>query len=200
MRILVTGFEPFGGETINPSWEAACVLPDHIGGAEIVRLRIPVTFSGCLPPVLDAIRKLSPDTVLCLGQAGGRPGLTPERVAINLDDARIPDNAGCQPVDRPIRTDGPAAYFATLPVKRMTEAINEAGIPAFLSNTAGTYVCNHLMYGVLDYCAGNCPGIRAGFMHLPYSHEQAAGKQNTPSLSKEDILRGVIAAIEAIGN
>lgn len=198
MRILVTGFEPFGGETVNPSWEAAARLPDRLGSAEIVRLRVPVTFEGCLPPVIRAIEHEKPDAVLCLGQAGGRSGLTPERIAVNLDDAGMPDNAGFRPADRPVRADGPAAYFSTLPVKAIAESIRQAGVPASVSNTAGTFVCNHLMYGVLDYCAENCPELRAGFMHIPYQHEQAVGKQNAPSLSGEDILRGVMVAVKVI--
>ena len=119
MKILVTGFEPFGGETVNPAWEAVCAFPDEIGGAQILRLRLPVTFDGCLPPLIEAVQRERPDAVLCVGQAGGRAAITPERVAINLDDARIPDNAGQQPTDQPIEPDGPAAFFTTLPVKAM---------------------------------------------------------------------------------
>ncbi len=198
MKILVSGFESFGDEDINASWEAVRALPEQIGDAEIIRLQLPVTFEGCLPPVIAAIREECPDAVLCIGQAEGRRTITPERVAINLDDARIPDNVGFQPVDRPIRMDGPAAYFATLPVRHMAAAIIEAGVPSSLSCSAGTYVCNHLMYGLLDYCARNYPAIRAGFMHVPCQPEQTAGTENTPSMSREDILRGVIAAIRAI--
>ena len=197
MKILVTGFEPFGNETINPSWEAVRSLPD-LRGAELCRLQLPVAFDGCMAPVEESIRQWHPDAILCVGQAGGRFGLTLERTAINLNDARIPDNTGYQPVDQPIRPDGPAAYFATLPVKLMAESIRNAGIPATVSFSAGTFVCNRLMYGVLDLCARSYPGIRAGFMHVPYQHEQVLLKQNTPSLSKEDILRGVTAALEAI--
>ena len=198
MRILVTGFEPFGGGIINASWEAVSALPDYIGDTEIIRLQLPVTFDGCLPPVISKICAEHPDAILCIGQAEGRGAITPERVAINLDDARIPDNSGYQPVDRLIRPDGPTAYFATLPVKHMVRAIRDAGIPASVSNTAGTFVCNHLMYGLLDFCAASYPAVRVGFMHVPCQHEQADDKQNTPSLSREDILRGVIAAISAI--
>ena len=198
MRIMVTGFEPFGGDTINASWESVSALPDRIGDTEILRLRLPVTFEGCLPPVIAAIRAEHPDAVLCVGQAEGRSAITPERIAINLDDARIPDNAGCQPVDQPIRANGPAAYFATLLVKRMAQAILDAGIPASVSYTAGTFVCNHLMYGILDFCAREYPTIRAGFMHVPCQPEQTVNKENTPSMSKEDILQGVMAAISAI--
>ncbi len=197
MRILVTGFEPFGGEKLNASWEAVSALPERLGSMEILRLRLPVTFEGCLTPVISAIRSMHPDAVLCVGQAEGRSAITPERVAINLDDARIPDNAGCQPADRPIRAGGPAAYFATLPVRRMADSIRDAGIPAVVSYTAGTFVCNHLMYGLLDFCAKECPEVRAGFIHVPCLHEQVSDKQNTPSLSREDILRGVITAVEA---
>ena len=198
MTILVTGFEPFSGETVNPAWEAVSALPDRIGGADILKLRLPVAFAGCLPPVAAAIRDRRPDAVLSVGQAGGRSGLTPEWVAINLDEARLPDNDGAQPRDQLIRADGPAAYFSTLPVRQMADRIRESGIPAVISYSAGTYVCNHLMYGVLDLCAREFPGIRAGFMHVPYCHEQVLNKQNTPGLSREDILRGLKASIDAL--
>ena len=198
MKILVTGFEPFGGETVNPAWEAVCAFPDEIGGAQILRLRLPVTFDGCLPPLIEAVQRERPDAVLCVGQAGGRAAITPERVAINLDDAHIPDNSGQQPTDQAIEPDGSAAFFATLPVKAMAQSIRDAGVPASLSYTAGTFVCNHLMYGLLSWCAREAPRIRAGFMHVPYQHEQTVGKQNAPSLSGEDILKGVTAAVSAI--
>ena len=198
MKILVTGFEPFGGETINPAWEAVQALPDRISGAEILRLRLPVTFAGCLDPVTDSMLRHRPQAVLCIGQAGGRAAITPERIAVNLDDTRIPDNAGEQPVDRPIAADGPAAYFSTLPVKRMAEAVRAAGVPAAVSYTAGTFVCNHLMYALLHWCGRHAPDTRAGFMHVPYQLEQTAGRPGVPGLSRGDILHGTEAAVRAI--
>ena len=193
MKLLLTGFEPFDGQTVNPSWEAVCRLSDRVGGVEIVRALIPTAFSGSAQALARAVEREDPQAVLCLGQAGGREGLTPERVAITVDDARIPDNAGAQPIDRPIVPDGPAAYFATLPVKAMVRAIREAGVPANLSNTAGTFVCNHLMYCLMHLLAGR-PGVRGGFMHVPFLPEQGS-----PSLPLEDMVRGLAAAVEAIG-
>lgn len=198
MKILLTAFEAFGGESINPTQEALKLLPDSIGGAEILRMTVPVTFSGAAEPVLAAIDCERPDAVLCLGQAGGRAGLTPERVAINIDDARIPDNAGAQPADEPIAAGAPAAYFATLPIKAMTEAIRAAGVPASVSDSAGTFVCNHLMYAVLRHIAEAGLPIRAGFMHVPFLPEQTAARPDTPSLPMDELVRGITSAVEAI--
>ena len=147
--ILVTGFQPFGGEKINPAWEAIRVLPDSIVGSKVVKLQIPVVFGVGADVVSTAIDHINPDIVLCVGQAGGRAKITPEFVGINYRDARIPDNDGNQPHAQRIVEDGPDAYFATLPVRAMTEAMNESGIPAALSYTAGTYVCNDVMYSML---------------------------------------------------
>ena len=199
MKILLTAFEPFGGERINPALEAVKLVADKIGAAEIVKLEVPTVFGKCIAAVAEAIERERPEAVLCIGQAGGRSALTPERVAINVDDARIPDNEGDQPLDRPIFPDGPAAYFATLPVKAMVEAIRAAGIPASLSNTAGTFVCNHLMYGVLYTLEKRFPGVRGGFLHVPYAPEQVVDKPGQPSMSIQLIARGIEAAIAAIG-
>lgn len=200
MKLLITAFEPFGGETVNPAQLAVASLPARVGTVELIRLTLPVEFDRSLALAAQAIARERPDAVLCVGQAGGRDALTPERVAINCDDARIPDNAGAQPVDCPVAADGPAAYFATLPVKAMTAAIRAAGAPARLSNTAGTYVCNHLMYGVLHLLARQYPGVRGGFLHLPYTKEQAAAQpQPTPGLPLEVMVRGLEAAVAAIG-
>ena len=198
MKILLTAFEPFGGETINPAKEAVALVNDEVAGARIIKVYVPVVFGKAIEVVLQAMEREKPDAVLCIGQAGGRTAITPERVAINIDDARIPDNAGNQPEDTPIFHDGEPAYFATLPVKDMTQAIRVAGIPASLSNTAGTYVCNHLMYGVLYHIARSYPGMKGGFMHVPFMHEQVMDKPNTPSLSRMDIVRGIEAALTAI--
>ena len=198
MKILVTGFDPFGGEKINPALEAVKSLPSEIHGAEIHWVEIPTVFYKAAEVLETAIVRYQPDAVLCIGQAGGRASLTPERVAINQDDARIPDNQGNQPIDTPIRLDGQAAYFSTLPIKAMVQAIKEEGLPATVSNTAGTFVCNHLMYQALYLADKKFSHMRAGFMHIPYMTEQVINKPNTASMNLTDIVRGIEAAIGAI--
>lgn len=198
MKILVTGFDPFGGESINPAIEAVRLLPDTIKGAEIEKLEIPTVFHKSAKVVRQKMVEYQPDVVLNIGQAGGRMGLTPERVAINQDDARIPDNEGNQPIDMPIQQDGQAAYFSKLPIKAMVEAMKEAGIPASVSNTAGTFVCNHIMYQTLYIVDKEFPNVKAGFMHIPYMTEQVIDKPGQPAMSLIDMARGVEAAIEAI--
>ena len=198
MKILVTGFDPFGGEKVNPALEAVKSLPSVIHGAEIRWVEIPTVFYQSAEVLEAEIVRYQPDVVLCIGHAGGRAGLTPERVAINQDDARIPDNQGNQPIDTPIRLDGEAAYFSTLPIKAMVQAINEVGLPATVSNTAGTFVCNHLMYQALYLADKKFPNMRAGFMHIPYMTEQVVNKPNTASMCLRDIVRGIEAAIGAI--
>lgn len=198
MKILLTAFEPFGGEKINPAQEAVKLVKDNILGAQIVKIDVPVTFGEAGEVVYQAMKKENPDVVFCIGQAGGRFGLTPERVAINLQDGRIPDNAGYQPVDVVCFEDGAPAYFTNLPVKKMVAKIKEAGIPASVSYTAGTYVCNFLMYNVLYRIDKEFKNVKGGFMHVPYVHEQVLTKPNTPSLSVDDIVKGIEKAIEAI--
>ena len=198
MKILVTGFDPFGGEKVNPALEAVKSLPSEIHGAEVHWVAIPTVFYKAAEVLETAIVRYQPDAVLCIGQAGGRASLTPERVAINQDDARIPDNQGNQPIDTPIRLDGQAAYFSTLPIKAMVQAIKEEGLPATVSNTAGTFVCNHLMYQALYLADKKFPNMRAGFMHIPYMTEQVVNKPNTASMNLTDIVRGIEAAIGAI--
>ena len=198
MKILLTAFEPFGGDTVNPAQVAVRMVPDEVAGAQIVKIDVPVVVGKSIEAVRRAMEKEQPDAVLCIGQAGGRIGLTPERVAINIDDARIPDNEGNQPIDQPIYADGAPAYFSSLPVKAMVAAIREAGVPASLSNSAGTFVCNHLMYGVLYHIAKSWPKMRGGFMHVPFLHEQVMNRPNTASLSSQDIVIGIQAALEAI--
>ena len=198
MKILVTGFDPFGGETVNPALEAVKSLPLEIHGAEVHWVAIPTVFYQSAEVLEAEINRYHPDAVLCIGQAGGRASLTPERVAINQDDARIPDNQGNQPIDTPIRLDGQAAYFSTLPIKAMVQAIKEEGLPATVSNTAGTFVCNHLMYQALYLADKKFPHMRAGFMHIPYMTEQVINKPNTASMNLTDIVRGIEAAIGAI--
>ena len=198
MKILVTGFDPFGGETVNPALESVKSLPSEIHGAEVHWVAIPTVFYKAAEVLETAIVRYQPDAVLCIGQAGGRASLTPERVAINQDDARIPDNQGNQPIDTPIRLDGQAAYFSTLPIKAMVQAIKEEGLPATVSNTAGTFVCNHLMYQSLYLADKKFPHMRAGFMHIPYMTEQVINKPNTASMNLTEIVRGIEAAIGAI--
>ncbi|MCW6653592.1 pyroglutamyl-peptidase I [Aerococcaceae bacterium NML210727] len=198
MKILVTGFDPFGGEAINPALEAIKRLPTMIAGAAVEVLEIPTVFHKSAEVVAAKMRNYQPDVVLCIGQAGGRTGLTPERVAINQDDARIPDNEGNQPIDVAIQADGQAAYFTTLPIKAMVEAIHQVGLPASVSNSAGTFVCNHIMYQVLYLVDKEFPQTKAGFMHIPFMMEQVVDRPNQPAMSLTDITRGIEAAITAI--
>ena len=198
MKILITGFEPFGGEAINPSWEAVRALPDEIAGAEVIKLMIPVVFGRSAELVRAAIAEHDPDVIISVGQAGGRFAVSPERVAINIDDARIPDNDDKQPIDVVIRDDGPAAYFTSLPVKAMVTAMREAGIPAQVSNTAGTYVCNHMMYQILYFIDREFPGKRGGFIHVPYSPQQVAAQPPQPSMGIDDMTTALQAGLEAV--
>lgn len=199
MKLLLTAFDPFGGETVNPAQEAVKMVSSRVGNVEVIKCVVPTVFGKSIETVAAAIEDCRPDAVLCIGQAGGRADLTPERIAINLDDASIADNEGNQPVDTPIFPDGKPAYFSTLPVKAMVAAIRAAGIPASLSNTAGTFVCNHLMYGVLYTLEKYYPSVRGGFLHVPYIPSQVTGGRGIPSMSAADIVRGLEAAIAAIG-
>lgn len=199
MKILLTAFDPFGGSPINPALEAVKLVADQVAGAEIVKLEVPTVFDKSINTVAAAIEKEQPDAVLCIGQAGGRYDLTPERVAININDARIPDNEGQQPIDTPIFEDGAPAYFTTLPIKAMVKKIREAGLPSSVSNTAGTFVCNHLMYGVLYTLAKRYPNVKGGFMHVPFVPSQTVDRATpAPSMSEQDIARGIEAALTAI--
>ena len=198
MKILVTGFDPFDGESMNPAIEAVKLLPDTIAGAEIVKLEIPTVFHKSAQVVREKMQEIQPDVVLNIGQAGGRTGLTPERVAINQDDARIEDNDGNQPIDALIQEDGQPAYFSKLPIKAMVEAIHQAGLPASVSNSAGTFVCNHIMYQTLYLVDKEFPQAKAGFMHIPFMTEQVVDKPTMASMSLTDIAKGIEAAITAI--
>ena len=198
MKILVTGFDPFGGESVNPALESVKRLPATIQGAEVKWVEIPTVFHRSAAVLEKEMEAYQPDVVLCVGQAGGRTGLTPERVAINQDDARIPDNDGNQPIDVVIRADGAPAYFSSLPIKAMVEEIKKAGLPASVSNTAGTFVCNHLMYQALYLVDKKFPQTRAGFIHIPYMLEQVVDKPSQPAIGLADITRGLEAAIRAI--
>lgn len=198
MKILVTGFDSLGEDRINPALEAVKRLPDNIAGAKIIKLEIPTKFNISAEVVKEAIENYKPDYVLNVGQAGGRFAITPERVAINLDDGRIADNAGYQPLNQTIQSDGATAYFTQLPIKAMTKAIREVGLPATVSNSAGTFVCNHIFYQVQYQRAKFFPDIKAGFIHIPYLPEQVISKPQMPSLSLADDIKGLIAAISAI--
>lgn len=198
MKVLVTGFDPFGGESVNPALQAVMGLPNKIDDLEIIKIEVPTVFNKSLNVIKNAIATYKPNFVLSIGQAGGRFDITVERVAINIDDARIADNDGNQPIDIPVVEGANTAHFSTLPVKAMVESCLNAGIPASLSNTAGTFVCNHVMYGVLDMCSKEFKGTKAGFIHVPYVPEQVIDKKNTPSMSKDYIIKGLTACIKAI--
>lgn len=198
MKILVTGFDPFGQDTINPALEAVKQLPNEILGASIIKLEIPTMFHQSSKVVNLAIQQQQPDIVVHIGQAGGRFGITPERIAINLDDARIADNSSQQPIDQLIAENGPAAYFSQLPVKAMVANMQEVGIPATVSNSAGTFVCNHIMYQTLHYCQMNYPQIQSGFIHVPYLPQQVADKASLPSMDLKTIVQGLVISIETI--
>jgi pyroglutamyl-peptidase len=196
-RVLLTGFEPFGGEDVNPSWQAVSLVRDAPPeGVELHAVQLSCVFGRANEELRAAIAEFSPDLVLCVGQAGGRPDLTVERVAVNVDDARIPDNAGNQPIDEPIAPDGPAAYFAPLPVKACVAAVREAGLPASVSQTAGTFVCNHVFYGLAHLAATELPALRGGFVHVPYAPEQVTARAlpSLPVPSMADGLRAIITA------
>lgn len=196
-KVLLTGFDPFGKDTINPALEAVKQLDGvMINDIEIIAQEIPTVFQQSIEVTIQAIEKHQPDIVICVGQAGGRTQITPERVAINIDDARIPDNLQNQPIDEQIYTDGPAAYFTTLPVKRMVQAMKAAGVPAAVSNSAGTFVCNHIFYGIMHYIANHAPTMRGGFIHIPYIPEQTT-ENGAASLSLDTIVTGLKAAIAA---
>ena len=197
MKVLITGFNPFGGEKINPSFEAVKKLDNVIAKSEIVKLEIPTVFNKSIMELEKAIIRENPDIVICVGQAGGRFDLTIERVAINVDDARIPDNEGNQPIDKAVFKAGENAYFSNLPIKAMVEKIREANIPASLSNSAGTFVCNHLMYGLLHLIHTKYPLVRGTFIHVPFIPAQVMSKPNMPYMELDKITEGLTLAIKA---
>ena len=191
-RLLITGFDPFGGAQINPAWEAVKKLPDRVGDFELHKLEIPTVFGTAAEKVLEMEKEFQPDVILCVGQAGGRAAVTPERIAVNIRDAKIPDNAGNVPVGEVVDPNGPAAIFATVPVMKMAEAICAADLPGAVSNSAGAFVCNDTLYLLLRYYEGT--EVKVGFIHVPYLPEQG-----TPSLPLEDTARALLAAIEVCG-
>lgn len=188
-KVLITGFEPFGGESINPALEAVKRLNGRkLDGGEVVMCQVPVTRYESIEAVIESIELHQPDIVITVGQAAGRTAITPERVAINLDDFRIPDNGGHQPIDEPVIPDGPDAYFTTLPIKAITRALQQENIPCQVSNTAGTFVCNHLFYGVQHYLRDK--SVRHGFVHIPLLPEQDSSG-NQPTMSLDVIVEGL---------
>lgn len=191
--ILLTGFEPFGGESLNPSEEICRQLHGTVVARhQVVGGLLPCVFGAAIKELKHLIKLHDPALVVCLGQAGGRAEITPERVAINVDDARIADNAGQQPVDRPVVKGGPAAYWSTLPIKAVAQTLRKRGIPAAISQTAGTFVCNHVFYGLMHELHGR-PRIRGGFIHVPYLPEQTTDK---PSLPLDTMVKGIATALE----
>lgn len=190
-KIMVTGFDPFGDEQINPALEAIKRLPTLIGDTQIVTYEIPTVFHKSGRLLQDYLLKEQPDAVLLVGQAGGRSAISLERVAINMDDARIPDNEGNQPIDEVINPQGSPAYFTTLPNKRIVQALKQHHIPAIVSNSAGTFVCNHLMYYLLDTLAAQKANIIGGFMHIPYLPSQVVEKPSQPSMTLEQIVKAI---------
>jgi pyroglutamyl-peptidase len=198
--VLLTGFEPFDGAAVNPAWEAVRRLDGWAGDGFRVAVReLPCVFGRAAEALCAAVDELRPDIAIAVGQAGGRPEISVERIAINVDDARIADNAGRQPVDVPIVADGPAAYFTTLPIKAMVAAMRAQGLKAGVSQTAGTFVCNHVFYALMHHVRGhgrNEP-IKAGFIHVPFLPEQAEGRaDNPPSMALDDIVAGLRIAVE----
>lgn len=193
-KLLITGFDPFGGETVNPSWEAVQLLPRNIGAFEVTKLQIPTKFSCAAREILCAAKQLEPDVILSVGQAGGRDSVTPEVVAINLREASIPDNAGVLAENVPILAGAPAAYFATAPIRRMVAAVKAAGIPCKLSYSAGAFVCNDTLYTLLHHYVGT--DVQVGFIHVPFLPEQA--KEGIASMPIEKIVEALTIAIEAI--
>ena len=197
MKILVTGFTPFGGEQINPSWEAARRLPNRIGGAELIKHEIPTEFDASGAALHKLLTELRPDAVLSVGQYGGANCIRVERVAVNLRDARIADNAGAKPVDEPVVPGAPDAYFATLPTRRIVEKLRGEDIPAQLSYSAGTFVCNNLLFCALHESTQKFPAARCGFVHVPYLPEQAKDG-SAPSMSLALMVKALTAALKTI--
>ena len=190
-KLLITGFDPFGGESINPSWEAVKLLPDTVGDYQLHKLQIPTVFGLAPQKVLEAARAIEPDVIISVGQAGTRDSVTPERIGNNMRSARIADNAGRIPVEETSVPGGPDGIFSTLPVAAMVDAIRAANLPAAISNTAGTFVCNDTLYSLLHHYQGT--PVRCGFIHVPWLPEQG-----TPNLTLERTVQALIAAISAL--
>ena len=194
--ILMTGFETFGSDTINPSIEAVNSLPETLGDIRIIKAEIPTVRDTSLKKIIALIEEHHPDAVISVGMAGGRKGISVERIGINLDDYRIEDNAGNQPHDEPVVPGGPDGLFASIPVRRIADAMNEAGIEASVSCTAGTFVCNHVLYGTRHYILQKHLNIQSGFIHVPYMCEQLKDHPDAPTMALEDIVKGLCIAIQ----
>jgi len=193
-RVLVTGFDPFGGDSANPSWLAAQALHGRqIAGHRVIAAQLPTVFGQSIDVLRALLHKHRPELVICVGQAGGRAALSMERVAININDARIADNASRQPVDTPVQATGPVAYFSTLPIKAMMLAVRTEGVAAEVSQTAGTFVCNHVFYALMHELATRrmLKGTRGGFIHVPWLPGQGA-----PAMVLGDMVRGLRAAVK----
>lgn len=194
--LLITGFDPFGGETVNPSWEAVRLLPERIGAYRLVKQQLPTVYGRAAEVAIAKAEEISPDAIVCIGQAGKRAAVTPEVIGINLREGSIPDNAGVLLTDTPIDPQGPAAYFATLPVRDMVEAIRAASLPASLSYSAGAFVCNDLLYSLLHRFRGT--SLPIGFIHVPFLPEQAG--EGVPSMTLADIVTALTAAISVLSD
>jgi len=193
-KLLISGFDPFGGEKINPSWEAVKLLPDIIGEYELVKIELPTVFGSAAEIMIKKAEEVNPDVIIAVGQAGGRAGITPEVIGINLREARIADNAGNKPQNEAVVAGEPDGVFSTLPVREMVEAIKNAGLPSALSFSAGAFVCNDLLYSLLVHFRGTA--LRCGFIHVPYLSAQA--REGVPCMNLSDIVRGLKAAIEVL--
>lgn len=193
-KLLITGFDPFGGENINPSWEAVKLLPDIVGDYVLTKIQIPTVFDKAVKVVLQEAEKIIPNAIICVGQAGGRNAITPEVVGINLKEANIPDNEGNMPINECIKNGGDVAYFSSLPVRKIVQKVKEAGIPCALSYSAGAFVCNNVLYSLLDNYRDT--NVQVGFIHVPFLPEQA--KENQPSLPLQKIAEGLKIAISVL--
>ena len=194
--LLITGFDPFGGETVNPSWEAVCRLPEQIGAFRLIKQQLPTVYGRAPSLAIAKTEEIRPDAIVCVGQAGRRAAVTPEVIGINLREGRIADNDGVLLTDTPIDADGPAAYFSTLPVRRMVDAIRAADLPAALSYSAGAFVCNDLLYSLLHHFRNT--DLPIGFIHVPFLPEQAG--EGVPSMTLDDIVKALCAAISALSD
>lgn len=199
MKILITGFEPFGGEKMNPAWEAVKRIED-IEGVNLIKYQLPTVFKRSSKLLFKKIKEELPDIVLCIGQAGGRYDISIERIGINIDDARIKDNDGNQPIDIKIFEDGKNAYFSTIPIKIIVDELKKNKIPASISNTAGTFVCNHILYSLLYFLEKNYKNIRGGFIHVPYLPEQVLEKKNIPFMDLDKITKALEIIIKTVKN
>lgn len=197
MKALITGFDPFGGESINPAFEAVKLMKDQIGVCEIIKLEIPTVFGKSLDRIKKKIDEIDPDIIICVGQAGGRANISIEQVGINLDEARIADNEGNQPSGSKIKEDGKNAYFSNLPSKAILKHLHDNKIPSSLSYTAGTYVCNHVLYGLMYMIEEKYTDKRGGFVHVPFIASQVINKASTASMSLNLIVEALEKIVEA---